>query len=331
LDFLNLDFSQLEIGPIQYFLLHSGVFVGVLAAVFFILGLWFGGLTWGRYKDQKKQLQAENAQLKEEIAGLKRRVAESAVKAAPPPEPEPAPDPEPAGTTAPPAKPTPEVPEFSAEPAADPLPSLPIPVSPGIAETPAPETNVAPALTIAKPKPAQKSDPAEESAPFILGPIEAEKVDGEEGAQEPSTGVADAASLLSSQPSVPPSAGAIAPPPPASWKATRRIQLPAKEPAVTASAGDPEESETRIVDPESHPALGSIFTERPADPQIDDLKKIRGISRILEGQLNQFGVYTFAQIAAWTPGHVREFSSRLAFKDRIEREEWVEQAKALAS
>ena len=43
------------------------------------------------------------------------------------------------------------------------------------------------------------------------------------------------------------------------------------------------------------------------------------------------GVYTYAQIAAWNDEHIREFSSRLAFKDRIHRERWVEQAKELVA
>ncbi|NNL18520.1 MAG: 50S ribosomal protein L21, partial [Boseongicola sp.] len=38
----------------------------------------------------------------------------------------------------------------------------------------------------------------------------------------------------------------------------------------------------------------------------------------------------FAQIAAWGADDIAEFDEKLSFKGRIEREGWVEQAKALA-
>jgi predicted flap endonuclease-1-like 5' DNA nuclease len=41
------------------------------------------------------------------------------------------------------------------------------------------------------------------------------------------------------------------------------------------------------------------------------------------------GVYTFKQIALWTDEQAHEFSSRLGFKERVEREHWREQARAL--
>ena len=66
----------------------------------------------------------------------------------------------------------------------------------------------------------------------------------------------------------------------------------------------------------------------PAVP--DDLKRIRGIGRQNEARLNAIGVTTFAQIAAWTKKQQAEIGDRLAFPGRIEREEWVSQAKVLA-
>ena len=62
----------------------------------------------------------------------------------------------------------------------------------------------------------------------------------------------------------------------------------------------------------------------------DDLQKIQGVGAVLEKKLNAAGITSFAQIAAWTPADCDEFSRQLDFSGRIEREEWVEQAKKLS-
>ncbi|MEZ5872486.1 MAG: hypothetical protein R3D32_11730 [Nitratireductor sp.] len=70
---------------------------------------------------------------------------------------------------------------------------------------------------------------------------------------------------------------------------------------------------------------------KPAAPAVkDDLKRIRGIGRQNEARLNAIDVTSFAQIAAWTKKEQAEIGERLAFPGRIEREEWVAQAKVLA-
>jgi hypothetical protein len=58
-----------------YFFVTSGLFVGVVALVFFILGLWFGGLLWRRYKSRCRDAEATIESLKNEAAQLKRRIA----------------------------------------------------------------------------------------------------------------------------------------------------------------------------------------------------------------------------------------------------------------
>jgi predicted flap endonuclease-1-like 5' DNA nuclease len=62
----------------------------------------------------------------------------------------------------------------------------------------------------------------------------------------------------------------------------------------------------------------------------DDLKRIRGIGPQNEARLNAFGVMGFAQIASWSKKEQADYGERLAFPGRIEREEWVAQAKVLA-
>lgn len=63
----------------------------------------------------------------------------------------------------------------------------------------------------------------------------------------------------------------------------------------------------------------------------DDLKLIKGIGRQNEDRLQALGIWHFEQIAAWTPANAEWVGSYLAFPGRIEREDWVGQAKALAS
>lgn len=63
----------------------------------------------------------------------------------------------------------------------------------------------------------------------------------------------------------------------------------------------------------------------------DDLKRIKGIGKVNEGKLNDLGVYHFDQIAAWSRPEVRWVGTYLAFPGRIDRENWLAQARILAS
>ncbi len=63
----------------------------------------------------------------------------------------------------------------------------------------------------------------------------------------------------------------------------------------------------------------------------DDLKRISGIGEKIEVALNGLGVYTFEQIASWSEENVAWVDEHLVFKGRVKRENWIEQAKILAS
>ena len=63
----------------------------------------------------------------------------------------------------------------------------------------------------------------------------------------------------------------------------------------------------------------------------DDLKRIKGIGPKNEDALNELGIYTFKQIAEWTPSNVDWVEDFMSFPGRIEREDWIGQAKLLAS
>ncbi len=62
----------------------------------------------------------------------------------------------------------------------------------------------------------------------------------------------------------------------------------------------------------------------------DNLKLIKGIGPQNEGRLNNMGVSQFAQIAKWSKKEQVDIGEALAFPGRIEREDWVGQAKKLA-
>ena len=71
--------------------------------------------------------------------------------------------------------------------------------------------------------------------------------------------------------------------------------------------------------------------KKPRGGKADDLKKIKGIGKVLEGKLNDLGIHHFEQIANWTQKEVNWVTTFLSFRGRIEREEWIPQAKGLLS
>ncbi|RFC68124.1 MULTISPECIES: NADH-quinone oxidoreductase subunit NuoE [Mesorhizobium] len=68
--------------------------------------------------------------------------------------------------------------------------------------------------------------------------------------------------------------------------------------------------------------------ERPA--KTDDLKLISGVGPKIEKTLHSIGIFTYAQVASWKKAERDWVDGYLAFHGRIEREDWVKQAKALA-
>ncbi|MHA6684417.1 NADH-quinone oxidoreductase subunit E [Mesorhizobium sp. A556] len=62
----------------------------------------------------------------------------------------------------------------------------------------------------------------------------------------------------------------------------------------------------------------------------DDLKLISGVGAKNEGILHSLGIFTFAQVASWKKAERDWVDGYLNFHGRVEREDWVKQAKALA-
>lgn len=70
--------------------------------------------------------------------------------------------------------------------------------------------------------------------------------------------------------------------------------------------------------------------DKPRESGSDDLKLIGGVGPKLEQQLNALGIWHFEQISGWGDSEIGWIDSRLKFKGRIKRDNWVEQAKILA-
>ncbi len=92
----------------------------------------------------------------------------------------------------------------------------------------------------------------------------------------------------------------------------------------TKTASSPAEARKAIGARDSQPPK----VKKPAKP--DDLKLISGVGPVLEKKLNGLGIYTFAQVAKWKKAERSWMDDHLNFKGRIERDDWVGQAKALA-
>lgn len=70
--------------------------------------------------------------------------------------------------------------------------------------------------------------------------------------------------------------------------------------------------------------------DSPRSGKADNLKQIGGIGPKIERLLNDLGVFHFDQIASWTEREIAWVNAEISFKGRIERENWVSQAAALA-
>lgn len=68
----------------------------------------------------------------------------------------------------------------------------------------------------------------------------------------------------------------------------------------------------------------------PVDGKADDLKKISGVGKVLEGKLNDAGIFHFWQVAALKKAQIEELEAEMSFPGRITRDEWVKQAKEFA-
>ncbi len=76
-------------------------------------------------------------------------------------------------------------------------------------------------------------------------------------------------------------------------------------------------------------AAAPLFSAPPGEP--DDLKKISGVGPVIEKKLHALGITHYEQVAAFTADDIVKVDDALSFKGRIERDDWLAQAKKLAS
>lgn len=101
-------------------------------------------------------------------------------------------------------------------------------------------------------------------------------------------------------------------------------RLPQLAVVAAKPAPVPEQAKAKSPDPKPQ-ALAA-----PRGGMADNLKQIKGIGPKIEASLNGLGIYHLDQIAAWTKANVDWIDGQLAFKGRIRRERWVEQAAEMA-
>ncbi|QDK34701.1 hypothetical protein [Sphingomonas sp. IC081] len=96
--------------------------------------------------------------------------------------------------------------------------------------------------------------------------------------------------------------------------------------AAAQTAGEPLSAPEPAVAPAPAPAAPA------ASEAGDDLRKIKGLGPKMLTLLNSLGVTRFAQIAAWSDADLDDLDGKLgAFAGRPRRDNWVEQARLLAS
>lgn len=101
----------------------------------------------------------------------------------------------------------------------------------------------------------------------------------------------------------------------------------AAAPKTTATAEKPAPKTKPAAKPNAAPAEGALFAA--PEGAADDLKLISGVGPVLEGKLNALGITQFAQVAAFKKADITKVDEVLNFRGRIERDEWIKQAKAL--
>ncbi|MFC5586375.1 ATP-binding cassette domain-containing protein [Nitratireductor kimnyeongensis] len=113
-------------------------------------------------------------------------------------------------------------------------------------------------------------------------------------------------------------------------KAAAKPKTAAKPKAAAAAKAAPAASEVRIANAGDYPGSQPHGTRKPREGGANNLTRVKGIGPANEKKLNALGIWHFDQIAAWKKAEVQWVGSYLAFPGRIEREEWVKQAKVLA-
>jgi NADH-quinone oxidoreductase subunit E len=105
---------------------------------------------------------------------------------------------------------------------------------------------------------------------------------------------------------------------------------PATKPAAKSKpAAKPSTAKAAVADVPAVESKPRTMTA-PRQSGADDLKRISGVGPKLETTLNEMGFWHFNQIAKWSDDEVSWVDSRLKFKGRIRRDDWIAQAAAFS-
>lgn len=105
-----------------------------------------------------------------------------------------------------------------------------------------------------------------------------------------------------------------------------KARYAAKQQATSVTISEPV---TQVEVKTAKPAAKKAAAPAAETAIVDDLKLIGGVGPALEKKLIAAGVTSLKQVSEWTAEDIASFDEKLDFKGRIEREEWVEQAKEL--
>lgn len=152
----------------------------------------------------------------------------------------------------------------------------------------------------------------------------------------PESAPAPAAAVAAPEASVPPAnaARAVTDAP----ETDKKLKTPAtaKKAAAENAKVEGDTADTARPVEKATPAPAPVMDEknRPAGIErpetIDDLKMISGVGPKIEATLHGIGIYTFEQISKWKKAEREWVDAYLKFSGRIERDDWVKQAKVLA-
>lgn len=137
----------------------------------------------------------------------------------------------------------------------------------------------------------------------------------------------------------PPKTAVPSAPAPTAKPAPVAAPVPAAKPesvaAAPAAKKAPAKKKAAAKKADAAPAKASderpdLMMDGPEGGQADDLKKITGVGPKLEQTLNDLGIWHYSQVAKLKKKDIAWVDERLRFKGRIERDDWVGQAKELA-
>lgn len=279
----------------SYFLVNSGVVIAITASIFFTFGLLFGALTWARYKKRWQKSNALIESLKADNSQFKRRLADMATRT------------------------------LHAS-ASQPVRTKYVPVNlpPAVSASPGPtpaftprsaaftiwmEDGWSPQLVVLHTLPGDSFPVSTEAAPpQPLQVAHGFSIWTEDSSQEQMT-------IAKEIPEIPSD----------SWvggNLNGHSTVNESDDLVHPFWGEMESGKVR------HDfLLGIIFNEPPK--KSDDLTRIKGINASCRNSLHAQGIYTYNQIALWTPVQVGEFARRLSLDARIQTERWIDQAREL--